>query len=63
MITNYSNEFGLGYTSRNTMDSIYYIECTKIKLRICEITHFYLTRFLKNKNGMFVELVNIVHYW
>ena len=26
--------------------------------------HAYLTRFLKNKNGIvFVNLVNVVHYW
>ena len=44
-----SDEFGLDYTSRDTIDII---------------THAYLTHFLKNKNGVvFVNLVNVVHYW
>ena len=31
---------------------------------IYEITHAYLTRFLKNKNSVvFVNVVNVVHYW
>ena len=43
-----SDEFGLDYTSRDTIDSVY-IERTKI---IYKITHAYLTCFLNNKNGI-----------